>query len=248
MLSSCPLNSPRIVDKMPEDDVRDAQDVGIIASLEELAGPDFDPAVIDPLVREFYEHTTRFKLDIVPEWRMWVRPGYLLYRTLVARPLGQANVPMNQRQVMRGILSRIDTIGVDRDVVEVRGWIRSFADGEPIYVGIYTTYRHEDRGYVSVGFPLPDASFTATLEPRARSDGGLTLTSMSELDHPGHYLTYIDPATRELTSLAVPGFREELHVYVDDSTLRADHAFWVFGFPFLTLRYRMDRRNRRELS
>jgi hypothetical protein len=139
--------------------VRDAQDVGIIASLEELAGPDFDPAAIDPLVREFYEHTTRFKLDIVPEWRMWVRPGYLLYRTLVARPLGQANVPMNQRQVMRGILSRIDTIGVDGDVVEVRGWIRSFADGEPIYVGIYTTYRHEDRGYVSVGFPLPDASF-----------------------------------------------------------------------------------------
>lgn len=168
--------------------VRDAQDVGIIASLEELAGPDLDPAAIDPLVREFYEHTTRFKLDIVPEWRMWVRPGYLLYRTLVARPLGQANVPMNQRQVMRGILSRIDTIGVDRDVVEVRGWIRSFADGEPIYVGIYTTYRHEDRGYVSVGFPLPDASFTATLEPHARTDGGLTLTSMSKLDHPGHYL------------------------------------------------------------
>jgi len=55
--------------------VRDARDVGIIASLEELAGPDFDPAAIDPLVREFYEHTTRFKLDIVPEWRMWVRRG-----------------------------------------------------------------------------------------------------------------------------------------------------------------------------
>lgn len=222
--------------------VRDAQDVGIIASLEELAGPDFDPTVIDPLVREFYEHTTRFKLDIVPEWRMWVRPGYLLYRTLVARPLGQANVPMNQRQVMRGILSRIDTIGLDRDVVDVRGWIRSFADGKPIYVGIYTTYRHEDRGYVSVGFPLPDASFTATLEPHGRSDGGLTLTSVSKLDHPGHYLTYIDPATRELTSLTVNGFREELHVYVNDGMLRADHAFWVFAFPFLTLRYRMDRR------
>jgi hypothetical protein len=65
---------------------------------------------------------------------------------------------------------------------------------------------------------------------------------VSKLDHPGHYLTYIDPATRELTSLAVQGFREELHVYVDDRMPRADHAFWVFGFPFLTLRYRMHRR------
>ena len=51
----------------------------------------------------------------------------------------------------------------------VRGWIRSFADNdEPIYVGIYTTYRHDGRGYVSVGFPLPQASFTATLAPRSR--------------------------------------------------------------------------------
>lgn len=224
--------------------VRDARDVGIIACLDELAGPDLDPAAVDPLVREFYEHTTRFKLDIVPQWRLWVRPGYLLYRTLVARPLGQANVPMNQRQALRGILSRIDTIDVDRDdIVDVRGWIRSFADDdEPIYVGIYTTYRHDDRGYVSVGFPLPDGSFTATLEPRARPDGGLTLTSQSALEHPGHYLTYIDRATRELTSLVVHGFSEELHVYLQGTQLGADHAFWVFGLPFLTLRYRMRRR------
>ena len=75
-----------------------------------MAGPGFDPAGVDPRVREFYEHTTRFTLDIVPRWRLWVRPGYLLYRTLVARPLGQANVPMNQREMQRGIRSRIDTI------------------------------------------------------------------------------------------------------------------------------------------
>ena len=88
----------------------DVADIGIVASLDELAGPDFDPAGVDPLVREFYEHTTRFALDIVPEWRMWVRPGYLLYRTLLARPLGQASVPMSQREAQHGVRSRIDTI------------------------------------------------------------------------------------------------------------------------------------------
>ena len=91
----------------------DVEDIGIVASLDELAGPSFDPAGVDPLVREFYEHTTRFALDIVPEWRLWVRPGYLLYRTLLARPLGQANVPMSQREVQRGVRSRIDTITGD---------------------------------------------------------------------------------------------------------------------------------------
>ena len=217
-----------------------APDVGIVASLDELAGPGFDPTAVDPLVREFYEHTTRFTLDIVPEWRLWVRPGYLLYRWAVARPLGQANVPMNQRETQRGVRSRIDTIG-DGDAT-IRGWIRSFADtDEPIYVGIYTTYRHEGRGYVSVGFPLPHASFTATLAPGARADGGLSLSSTGDTAHPGHYLTYVDEATGELTSLAVHGFAERLEVYVRDGQLRAEHAFRVFGLPFLVLHYRMRR-------
>ncbi len=73
----------------------DAADVGIVASLDDLAGPQFDPGGVDPLVREFYEHTTRFRLDIVPEWRPWVRPGYLLYRTSrgAAAGPGQRAVP-----------------------------------------------------------------------------------------------------------------------------------------------------------
>jgi hypothetical protein len=224
--------------------VADAQDTGILDSLDRLAGPQFDPGGVDPRVREFYEHTTRFTLDIVPVWRLWVRPGYLLYRTVVARPLGQASVPMNQREAQRGIRSRIDTISQPPfDTVAVRGWIRSFADDdEPIYVGIYTTYRRGDRGYVSVGFPLPQASFTATLLPEPHPGGGLTLSSSGDDDQAGHYLAYIDPATSQLTALAVHGFTERLDVYVAAGELRAEHAFWVFGFPFLVLHYRIRRK------
>jgi hypothetical protein len=221
----------------------DVADIGIVASLDALEGPSFDPAGVDPLVREFYEHTTRFALDIVPQWRLWVRPGYLLYRTLLARPLGQASVPMSQREAQRGVRSRIDTVSGADGAVSVRGWIRSAADtGDPIYVGIYTTYRHEGRGYVSVGFPLPQASFTATLLPAGRPGGGLVLDSRSPLDQTGHYLTYIDPENGSLTTAAVRGFAERLDVYVADGELRAEHAFWVFGFPFLVLHYHMHRK------
>ncbi|HWL99313.1 MAG TPA: hypothetical protein VNP20_18355 [Nocardioidaceae bacterium] len=221
----------------------DAPDTGIVASLDALAGPELDPQQVDPLVREFYEHTTRFALDIVPHWRLWVRPGYLLYRTVVARPLGQASVPMNQREAQRGVRSRIDTVtGVD-GAVSVRGWIRSFADDdEPIMVGIYTTYAHRGCGYVSVGFPVPEGSFTATLLPRSRPDRGMTLTSCVHDGQAGHYLTYVDTAADELTALAVRGFEEQLDVFVEDGALRAEHAFWVFGFPFLVLHYRITRK------
>jgi hypothetical protein len=224
--------------------VADAVDAGIVASLDDLAGPHFDPSGAHPLVREFYEHTTRFALDIVPRWKAWVRPGYLLYRTMVARPLGQANVPMNQREAQRGVRSRIDTITpAGSAVVATRGWIRSYAaTGAPIYVGIYTTYRQADRGYVSVGFPLPSASFTATLTPRALPRGGLVLTSEGEGPHPGHYLTYVDADSGALTALRVGGFAEHLEVFVDGGELRASHAFALFGRPFLVLDYRIKRK------
>ena len=144
----------------------DVPDAGIVASLDSLAGPGLDPGQVDPLVREFYEHTTRFALDIIPQWRAWVRPGYLLYRTVVARPLGQASIPMNQREAQRGIRSRIDTItGVDA-TVSVRGWIRSFADDdEPIMTGIYTTYTHRAAATSASGSPSRRAASPRPCSP-----------------------------------------------------------------------------------
>ena len=140
--------------------------------------------------------------------------------------------------------SRIDTISRTNDaVISIRGWIRSYVDNdEPIYVGIYTTYRRGGRGYVSVGFPLPQASFTATLVPQSRAGGGLVLTSRADDDQAGHYLTYVDPESRDLTTLAVHGFAERLEVYIMDDEVSAEHVFRVFGLPFLTLHYTIRRK------
>ena len=94
-----------------------------------------------------------------------MKPAYEVFKRLVAQPLGQAAIPSNIEEAQRGMVSTIDTIDLDGDdEIDIRGWIRTFADtGKPIYVGIYTSFRHEDRGYVSVGFPIPSANFTATL-------------------------------------------------------------------------------------
>ena len=147
---------------------------------------------------------------------------------------------MNQREAQRGIRSRIDTVSGIDGAVSVRGWIRSFVDDdEPIMIGIYTTYTHQDRGYVSVGSPVPEGSFTATLLPRSRPDRGLTLTSRAHDGQAGHYLTYVDTSD-ELTALAVHGFEEQLDVFVEDGVLRG-HASG-FGLPFLTLHYRIARK------
>ena len=224
---------------------RNPPDVGILASLDSLGGPDFDPSRVHPLIREFYEHTSRFRLSIVPEWRAWMKPAYALFKRVVAEPLGQAAIPSNIEEAQRGMVSTIDTIDLDDDeVIDIRGWIRTFADsGKPIYVGIYTSFRHEGRGYVSVGFPIPSANFTATLEPRNADGHGLLLTSRSKLPFPGHYLSAVDSRRDALTVLKLLSFQEEIHVYVTGAELKTDHSFSLAGRRFLTLHYEIARRS-----
>jgi hypothetical protein len=222
---------------------RNPPDVGILASLDSLEGPDFDAGLVHPLIREFYEHTSRFRLSIVPEWRRWMKPGYELFKLVVAEPLGQAAIPSNIEEAQRGMVSTIDTITLDgNEDIDIRGWIRTYADsGKPIYVGIYTSFRHQDRGYVSVGFPIPSANFTATLLPRNAGRHDLLLTSRTDLEFPGHYLSSVDGDRDALTVLKLLYFQEEILVQVADGDLRAEHCFSLAGQRFLTLHYEIER-------
>ena len=222
---------------------RNPPDVGILASLDSLEGPSFEAGRVHPLIREFYEHTSRFRLSIIPEWRRWMKPGYEIFKRLVAQPLGQAAIPSNIEEAQRGMVSTIDTIALDgQDEIDIRGWVRTFADsGKPIYVGIYTSFRHEDRGYVSVGFPIPSANFTATLLPHNAGEHDLVLTSRTELEYPGHYLSSVDSDRNALTVLKLLYFQELIFVYVADGELKTDHSFYLAGQRFLTLHYEIER-------
>lgn len=224
---------------------RDAPDIGIVASMEYLRGPYFDPDRLDPLIREFYEHTSRFKLSIIPVWRRRMLPLFWLFKRSIALRIGQANLPFDVAEAQRGVVSYIDSIDFNcDDIIDLRGWVRAFEEtDEAIYVGVYTTFRHEDVGYVSVGFPLPQANFTATLLPYNHNGSGLLLkTHDTGLAYPGHYLSNIDDATGELTVLELPTFGEEIEVYVQDGQLRTDHRFYLSGLSFLTLYYTMARK------
>jgi len=221
---------------------RNPADIGIVDTIGRLAGPEFDPDRAHPLIREFYEHTSRFRLSITPRWRPWMRLPYLLYRETVARPLGQANAPFRLEEVERGVESWIDVIDVDDDgVPDFRAWIRAYQDSkEPLYVGIYTTVRHDETGYVSVGFPLPSGSFTATLLPSNFGSDGLLLSSRRGRFQ-GHYLAAVEPETDQVTVIRLESFDEEIEVYVVDGELYTDHRFYLAGIEFMSLHYEITR-------
>ena len=221
---------------------RNLPGIGIVETMESMRGPDFDPDQVDPLIREFYEHTSRFTLSIVPVWKNRIKPLFWLFKRTLAQPMGQANLPFNTEEAQRGVVSYIDAIDFEcDDIINLRGWVRAFKEtGEAIYVGIYTTFQHEGVGYVSVGFPLPDANFTATLLPYNREGSNFLLKSRDTgYPYPGHYLTAKENGN--LTVVKLPTLDEEIEVYVEDGQLKTDHRFYLAGLNFLTLYYTMER-------
>ncbi len=217
-------------------------DIGIVADFDDLTGPTFDPARVHPLVREFYEHTSRFTLSITPEWKRWMRLPYRIYRTTVAARLGQANAPFDQEEVQEGVVSWIDTIDINDDgVVDFRAWVRAYENGEPLYVGIYTTQLIGEATYVSVGFPLPSGNFTATLLPTNNRGDGLLLSSHNDMPYSGHYLSAVEDGG-DLTTLQLASFGEEIDVFVQNNELMTEHRFSLQGSVFMTLQYQIRRK------
>ncbi len=227
---------------------RNKPDIGIVASLDALSGPQFNPRLIDPLIREFYEHTSRFKLTIVPDWKLLIKPFFWFFKTYLAQPIGQANLPFNTEEVQRGMVSNIDTVEYEQPLAggsdTLRVWVRAYeTTGEAIYVGVYTIVRHEGIGYVSVGFPLPESNFTATLLPANHRGNGLLLRTAGTGTHfSGHYVSYVDDKDGTLTALKIPPMDEEIDVFVEAGQLKTEHRFYLGGWLFLTLHYAIERK------
>ena len=221
---------------------RNQPGIGIVESMENMRGPQFDPDLVDPLIREFYEHTSYYKLNIRPEWKSRIKPLFWIFKRYIAQSMGQANLPFNTEEAQRGVVSYIDTIDFScDDIIDLRGWVRAFErSNEAIYVGVYTTFQHQGVGYVSVGFPLPDSNFTATLLPTNHNGSNFLLKSRDTgYPYPGHYLTASEAG--KLTVVKLPTFDEEIEVYVENGQLRTNHRFYLAGLNFLTLFYTMER-------
>jgi uncharacterized membrane protein len=222
--------------------VRNLEGIGIVESMDNMQGPAFQADLVHPLIRDFYEHTSDFKLNITPEWELRFKPLFWIFKRYIAQPIGQVNLPFNTEEAQQGVVSYIDTIDFKcDDIIDLRGWVRAFEQtGEAIYVGIYTTFQHQGVGYVSVGFPLPDSNFTATLLPKNHNNGDFLLTSRNTgYPFPGHYLTASE--NENLTVMRLPTFNEEIEVLVENEQLRTEHRFYLARLNFLTLHYTIER-------
>lgn len=225
---------------------RDARDGGLVPSFEQLRGDGFDPARAHALVREFYEHTTRFTMDV---WSQTFFPSnialWLLVKT-ISRQVNQLNFPLSPLDTARGMVSEIISLRRADGSVRYTGWFRTLAEQQRVlYTGFYMTERapRAPGPCVKVVFPMPNGNATVVLRPALQPDGSLVLDSSGRtFGDSGFYRVQARGADR-VRVWHIRTLKEHFHVFVDaQGVLRCDHSVRFLGLPVLKLHYKIVRR------
>lgn len=225
---------------------RGARDGGLVPSFEQLRGDGFDPARAHALVREFYEHTTRFAMDV---WSQTFFPSnialWLLVKT-ISRQVNQLNFPLSPLDTSRGMVSEIISMRRGDGTVRYTGWFRTIGEEQHVlYTGFYMTERapHAPGPCVKVVFPMPNGNATVVLRPALDADGSLLLDSSGKrFGDSGFYRVQARDADR-VRVWHIKTLQERFRVFVDaHGVLRCDHSVRFLGMPVLKLHYKIVRR------
>ncbi|WP_440988636.1 hypothetical protein [Haloarchaeobius baliensis] len=219
------------------------QPVGEMDDMAAFAHDGFDPELVDPAVRTFYERTGEYELSLTAEWHRPFRTGAWLASRLTGR-LEQLNLPAPGDGRTVRLESRFERIDPDLDPRDgARMWVRTDADtGDGVFVAAYGSHVADDERLVNIAVPLPGANLSTVLSLRNLDDGALELTTAAPGD-PGLYL--VTPAGAFEVPMAqrfrvwpadAPGAPADVR-RLPETAIVAIHEMWLCGRQFLTVRY-----------
>lgn len=223
---------------------RNAAQGGLVSDFDALGSDTFDVARVHPRVRHFYEHTSRYRMDVWAQSWFPASIGLWLLVTTISRKVNQLNFPLRILETAKGMVSEIVLLR-DRDgITRYAGWYRKLVDtGRVIYTGFYMVGHtpHGDKPAVKVVFPMPNGNATVILRPGLDRDGNFELSSAGQaFGDVGFYRIH---ARRGgvLRVWRIRTLKEHFKVYVDEAgDLRCDHQVRFLGMPVLHLHYRIE--------
>lgn len=218
----------------------DADHAGLIADMSRLDGPEFAATKLRPEIRDFYEHTSDWRMEVWPQWSAVFQPSGELVTRLFGRRVQQLALPVRPLDVAHGIDSRVVPIIDPAGDQRAAGWLRTLrSTGHYVFSGCYSTrlLPGSHQPSVHVAFPLESGNIQVFLRPQVLPDGALELNSGGSFGENGAYVV-VDHQERAYTA-RLP-IRETFHVYVDrEGTLRTDHTLCLWSARVLRIHYKL---------
>jgi hypothetical protein len=219
---------------------------GLVPDFRALDGDGFDSQQLDPQIRDFYEHTAEFAMDVWSRTYFPASVALALLVTTISRQVNQLNFPLSPLDTALGMDSEIIVMRAPDRSVRYTGWFRTLAgkSERTLYTEFYMTERApaERAPCVKVVFPMPSGNATVVLRPSVKG-GALELDSSGpRFGSAGFYRVQARDAER-VRVWRIRTLKEHFRVYVDGKgALRCDHAVRFLGLPVLRLHYKMFRR------
>jgi hypothetical protein len=224
---------------------RAASDGGLIPDFGALRSEGFDPSQVHPAIREFYEHTAAFAMDVWSRTYFPASVALWLLVTTISRQVDQLNFPLSPLDTAYGMTSEIILLRRRDGSVRYTGWFRTLAHQQrAIYTGFYMTepVPGEAGPCVKVVFPMPNGNATVILRA-SNEDGALILDSSGGRFGGAGFYRVQGRGSKRLRIWRIATLRERFRVYVDDAgVLRCDHSIRFLGLPVLALHYKLRRR------
>lgn len=244
-----PLGSATIADR-PYEEIAGAEQLsierlastgGLVPDFAALASESFDPGLVDERIRDFYQHTARYRLDTWASSYFPANIGLWLLVTTISRRVQQLDLPLDGLDTARGIASEIIRLRDVSGAVRYTGWLRRRVhDGRVLFTGFYMVQRlpDGDRPCVKAVFPMPEGNATVLLRP-VNDGSGLRLTSAgARFGDAGFYR--VQRSGDGLRVWRVSQLHDMMQLYVDpDGVVRCDHTIRFAGIRVITLHYRM---------
>ena len=223
---------------------RHATQGGLIPDFGKLGHGGFDPESIHPEIRDFYENTAEFRMDVWAQtywpasWALW------LLVTTISRKVNQLNFPVDALETAAGMSSEILLLKYPDGRLKYTGWHRKIAATERVlYTGFYMIEQIPGHAgaVVKVVFPMPDGNATVLLRPESGPAGEFILDSKgSGMGDAGFYR--LQRFGNTLRAWRIRSLNERFRIYVDaDQVMRCDHSVRFLGLPVLKLHYRIER-------
>lgn len=214
---------------------------GLLADMTQLDGPGFRAVDLRPEIRDFYEHTSDWRMEVWTQWNPLFQPAGEVISRLFGRRVQQLALPTRPLDVAHGMESRVAIIEGPGGEQRAAGWIRTLrSTGEYVYSGCYSprVLPRTRQPSVHVAFPLEAGNIQVFLRPRVVPDGALELSSPAgRFGDDGAYVVVQD---RGRTHGARAPIHETFRVYVDgERVLRTDHLLCLRSAPVVRLHYKL---------